>query len=57
VGACPEKQEIARDHSQRMRNYAEENKPMSPYKPVPDAKWRYFWKIGERPVEASDNFP
>jgi isopenicillin N synthase-like dioxygenase len=40
-----------------MRQLAEKDKPISPYKPVYDAKWRYFWKIGERPEEASDNFP
>jgi hypothetical protein len=30
---------------------------MSPADPVYDAKWRYYWKIGERPEEAMDNFP
>jgi len=40
-----------------MRNYAPENKPMSPLKPVFDAKWRFMWKIGERPADAADNFP
>ena len=40
-----------------MRNYAPENKPMSPLKPVFDAKWRFMWKIGDRPADASDNFP
>jgi hypothetical protein len=54
---CPENQEIARDHSKRMAVYSEENKPTSPVVPVYDAKWRFMWKIGERPAEASDNFP
>jgi len=40
-----------------MRNYAPENKPMSPLIPVFDAKWRFMWKIGERPADAADNFP
>lgn len=31
--------------------------PLSAFPPVYDAKWRYMWKIGERPVEAADNFP
>ena len=57
VGVCPENQEIARKHEQRMRRYTEENKPVSPVEPVYDAKWRFMWKIGSRPVEAKDNFP
>lgn len=57
VGVCPEIIEKARDHSQRMRRYTEENMPLSPEQPVFDAKWRFMWKIGNRPEEASDNFP
>jgi isopenicillin N synthase-like dioxygenase len=57
VGVCPEKQEIARDHAKKIKSYSEENKPVSPLVPIFDAKWRYMWKIGERPAEASDNFP
>ena len=57
VGVCPENQEIARDHAKRMAVYTEENKPVSPVVPVYDAKWRFMWKIGERPAEAGDNFP
>lgn len=34
-----------------------ENKPESPLVPEFDAKWRFFWKIGERPEGASDDFP
>lgn len=30
---------------------------MSPENPVHDAKWRYYWKIGERPEGSVDNFP
>lgn len=40
-----------------MRKYSAENKPLSPLEPIFDAKWRFMWKIGERPLEASDNFP
>lgn len=40
-----------------MARYTEENKAVSPVDPVYDAKWRFMWKIGERPEEASDNFP
>jgi len=57
VGVCPEQLEIARDHSERIKAYSPENKPMSPLKPVFDAKWRFMWKIGERPAGASDDFP
>lgn len=57
VGVCPEYIEKARKHERRMRRYTEENKPVSPVEPVFDAKWRYMWKIGQRPAEANDNFP
>jgi isopenicillin N synthase-like dioxygenase len=57
VGVCPKKLEIARNHSEKIRCYDEVNKPVSPLIPIPDAKWRFMWKIGERPVEALDNFP
>lgn len=57
VGVCPENQEIARNHERRMANYTAENKPISPPEPVYDAKWRFMWKIGERPADSSDNFP
>lgn len=57
VGICPEQIEVARNHSERMRKYTAENKPLSPMEPIFDAKWRFMWKIGERPEEASDNFP
>lgn len=57
MGVCPENQEIARDHAKRMSVYSDDNKPISPVVPVYDAKWRFMWKIGERPAEASDNFP
>jgi isopenicillin N synthase-like dioxygenase len=48
---------MARDHKKRMAAYSEENKPVSPVVPIYDAKWRFMWKIGERPAEAGDNFP
>lgn len=57
VGVCPEFQEKAREHTKRMKRYTEENKPMSPVEPVFDCKWRFMWKIGERPQNADDNFP
>lgn len=57
VGATPENQEKARKHEKKIRTLTEENLPMSPVDPVYDAKWRYSWKIGERPDAAMDNFP
>ena len=57
VGATPENQEKARKHEKKIRTLSKENLPMSPVDPVYDAKWRYSWKIGERPADAMDNFP
>jgi len=59
VGATPEFIEIARDHSELIKglNFAPEDMPSSPLKPVLDAKWRYMWKIGKRPMGAADDFP
>lgn len=57
VGVCPRELEIARNHSEKIRAYDDLNRPVSPLVPIPDAKWRFMWKIGERPAEASDNFP
>jgi len=59
VGATPEFIEKARDHSEliKSRNFAAEDMPASPLKPVSDAKWRYMWKIGKRPMGAADDFP
>ena len=52
-----EKLEKARCHEKKMKEFTEENKPVSPLDPVYDAKWRFYWKIGERPDSALDNFP
>ena len=50
---------MAREHSEKleMLNLAPEDQPGSPLVPVLDAKWRFMWKIGERPEGASDDFP
>jgi hypothetical protein len=53
----PEKIEKARDHYEKVKGLPEEDKPRSVFPPTYDMKWRYMWKIGERPKEASDNFP
>jgi isopenicillin N synthase-like dioxygenase len=31
--------------------------PLSKFPPNLDAKWRFFWAIGERPVEDGENIP
>ena len=57
VGICPKYTEIAREHTRVIQNLSEENSAMSPLVPVLDAKWRFMWKVGERPADANDNFP
>jgi hypothetical protein len=58
VGATPENIEMARDHAEKITTVlTTENLPTSPMVPVLDAKWRFMWKIGERPKGASDDFP
>jgi hypothetical protein len=31
--------------------------PLSKFPPELDAKWRFFWAIGERPTEVADDIP
>ena len=57
TGATPEGIERARDHQALIDSLPEENKPRSVQPPVHDAKWRFFWKIGERPAEIKDDTP
>ena len=59
TGATPENIEKARDHAEKMNALAftPDNMPVSPIVPVYDAKWRFMWKIGERPKGADDDFP
>ena len=51
VGATPENIEMARCHREMLADLAlsEADTPGSPVEPVLDAKWRFMWKIGERP--------
>ena len=51
VGVTPEKIEKARNHCKRFEDYEGLNKPLSECPPELDAKWRYFWHIGERPED------
>lgn len=59
VGATPENIEMARDHKEKREklNFPREDQPVSPLTPIFDAKWRFMWKIGERPEGAADDFP
>lgn len=59
VGATPENIELPRDHSEKRAKLeiAKEDLPQSPMTPIYDAKWRFMWKIGERPENAADDFP
>jgi isopenicillin N synthase-like dioxygenase len=50
-GATPEFVEKARNHCARFAHYDEDDKPISECPPVFDAKWRFFWNIGERPAD------
>jgi isopenicillin N synthase-like dioxygenase len=34
-----------------------DNKPLSKFPPELDAKWRFFWAIGDRPKEVADEIP
>jgi hypothetical protein len=57
TGATPEGQERARDHQKLVDTLVGDNKPRSIQPPVIDAKWRFFWKIGDRPEEIKDEIP
>ena len=56
VGVTPEKIERARDHYEKVKHLPDEDKPLSPFPPTVDMKWRYMWKIGER-SHSNDDFP
>lgn len=51
VGATPSRVELPRDHCDRMKAFVETDKPLSLCPPEKDPKWRFFWKLGERPAE------
>jgi isopenicillin N synthase-like dioxygenase len=53
VGATPEFTEVPRDHTDVITKL---QGPNAAHKPAgPDPKWRFFWRIGERP--SSTEFP
>ena len=57
TGATPHGQEKAKNHQLLIESIAPEHKPQSVMPPQADAKWRFFWKIGERPEEVHDDIP
>lgn len=57
AGVTPERQERARNNQHVLDKLTPENMPMSKFPPELDAKWRFFWAIGERPKEVAENIP
>jgi isopenicillin N synthase-like dioxygenase len=51
VGVTPDGIEKARNACPLIGAMTPDNKPLSPCPPEADPKWRFFWKIGERPSE------
>jgi len=49
LGATPEFTEVPRDHLVKIKALTPDNAAHVPK--GADAKWRYFWRIGERPTE------
>jgi isopenicillin N synthase-like dioxygenase len=49
VGATPSFTEKAREHCSRVAQYTGDDKPLTVCPPEADPKWRFFWRIGERP--------
>lgn len=57
AGVTPERREKARNHQHILDKLTPENFPLSKFPPDYDAKWRFFWGIGERPKEVADDIP
>lgn len=57
AGVTPERQERARNNMHVLDKLTPENMPLSKFPPELDAKWRFFWAIGERPAEVAENIP
>eukprot|EP00954_Amorphochlora_amoebiformis_P023224 1358668-Amorphochlora_amoeboformis.AAC.1 len=51
IGATPEGIEQARNHCARAKGLSEDDRPVTVCPPGKDPKWRYFWRIGERPQQ------
>lgn len=57
AGVTPERVERARNHQGILESLTTEDMPQSRFPPDLDAKWRFFWAIGERPAEVAENIP
>lgn len=57
TGVTPESKEKARDHEQLAKSLPVEDQPLTIYPQEYDAKWRFFWPIGERPEEMRNELP
>ncbi|CDW86191.1 UNKNOWN [Stylonychia lemnae] len=57
TGVTPEQIEKARNHYEKVKHLPAEDQPRSKFPPTYDMKWRYMWKIGERPPGAFDECP
>lgn len=57
TGVTPEQIEKARNHYEKVKHLPAEDQPRSRFPPSYDMKWRYMWKIGERPPGAFDEVP
>lgn len=51
TGVCTDYTEKARDNEWLVKKMTPENRPLSKFPPEFDAKWRFFWNIGERPED------
>ena len=57
TGVTPESVEKARNHQAIVDSLTGEDKPLTPYPIENDAKWRFFWPIGDRPESLRDEVP
>lgn len=55
VGATPAFVEQARPHCDKVALLDDKNKPWTICPPEADPKWRFFWRIGERPQDTQFN--
>jgi len=53
VGSTPAYTELPRDHCERMKAFKDADAPLSLCPPELDPKWRFFWRIAERPKDTS----
>ena len=51
VGATPSFVEQAREHCSSIAKFSADNKPLTICPPEADPKWRFFWRIGQRPQD------